>query len=92
VHRIVQESLTNVGRHAPGASATVTVRPSGGAIEVVVENGDRRLVTSGAEHGNGFGLAGMRERIELFGGALEAGPVDDGVFRVHARLPRQARC
>ena len=92
VHRIVQEALTNVGRHAPGASATVAVRPSGGAVEVVVENGDRRLVTGGAEHGNGFGLAGMRERIALFGGALEAGPVDDGVFRVHARLPRQARC
>jgi signal transduction histidine kinase len=91
VHRIVQEALTNVGRHAPGASATVRVHRIGDGVEVAVDDDGRRLVTSGAGTGSGFGLAAMRERIELFGGELDAGPRGDGFF-VHARLPREARC
>jgi signal transduction histidine kinase len=92
IHRIVQEALTNVGRHAPGASATVRVHRIGGGVEVAVDDDGRRLVTSGAGTGSGFGLAAMRERIELFGGELDAGPSGDGGFRVHARLPLEARC
>ncbi len=92
VHRIVQEALTNVGRHAPGASATVTVRRSRDGVDVIVEDDGRCLVTSGVRPGGGFGLAGMRERIELFDGALDAGPTPGGGFRVHALLPRGARC
>lgn len=92
VHRIVQETLTNVGRHAPGASATMTVRRSGDVVEVVVEDDGRRLVTSGAGSGSGFGLTGMRERVELFAEALDAGPVYGGGFRVHVRLPREPQC
>lgn len=92
VHRIVQEALTNIGRHAPGASATVTVGHSKDGVEVIVEDDGRCLVTSGTRPGGGFGLAGMRERIELFNGMLAAGPIETGGFRVHARLPRDPRC
>jgi signal transduction histidine kinase len=96
VHRIVQEALTNVGRHAPGAHATVRVHRSGHSVDIAVEDDGRRLVTSGAGPwagaGSGLGLAAMRERIALFGGELDAGPAGDDGFRVHARLPRGARC
>lgn len=91
-YRIVQEALTNVGRHAPGAAATVVVRRIGSSVEVVVEDDGRAPVPAGARPSDGgFGLAGMRERVSLFGGSLEAGATPAGGFRVRAQLERPAR-
>lgn len=83
--RIIQEALTNVRRHAPGAEAHVHVTYRPDTIEVVVEDagapGNRELR-------DGFGLRGMRERVELYGGRLEAGstPGRPG-WQVRAELP-----
>ncbi|MFN8110136.1 MAG: histidine kinase [Thermoleophilia bacterium] len=85
VYRIVQEGITNAGKHAPGA--TVTVRVAGGperGIDVTVTNpvGFGASGTPGA----GLGLVGLSERTELSGGRLETGR-HDGVFRLHGWLP-----
>ena len=84
--RIVQESLTNAGRHAPGSSVEVSVDWTDDAVRVAVRN---RLAAGvdGAGPGSGLGLAGMAERTRMLGGRFEAGP-DDGGFAVSAELPR----
>lgn len=91
-HRVVQEALTNVRKHAPGAAATVRLayRPDGLTVSVV--NGpatrppDRALVAAGS----GAGLTGLRERVALLGGRLTAGPGEGGGFHVTAELPAAA--
>jgi signal transduction histidine kinase len=85
-YRIVQESLTNVIRHAGRASATVTLRHEHGQLLVDIVNDG---VTSHPPFSDGTsaGLTGMRERAAALGGALEAGPRPGGGFRVHAELP-----
>lgn len=83
-YRIVQEALTNVRRHAPGAAAVVTLRRSGAALVVTVADDGPGPGTS---DGSGRGIAGMTERAAALGGTLEAGPGEAGGFRVHARLP-----
>jgi signal transduction histidine kinase len=88
--RIVQESLTNVIRHAGPARATVAVRRSDGAVEIEVTDDGRGAVNGhgGADRGGGgHGLAGMRERVALLGGELDAGTRHSGGYRVQARLP-----
>lgn len=82
-YRIVQESLTNALKHAPGASVRATLAYEAGALHIAVEN-DAPGVPAGT--GTGHGLPGMRERVALYGGTLEAGPGPDG-FAVRARLP-----
>lgn len=83
--RIVQESLTNALRHAPGAQVTVGLRRTAGQLEIeIVDDGDG---PSEARPGSGHGLVGMRERVALYGGTLEAGPREDRGFAVRARLP-----
>jgi signal transduction histidine kinase len=83
-YRIVQEALSNVAKHARPAIATVSVRRSGDALAVEVrDNG----TANGARGDGGHGLQGMRERAELCGGTLEAGPAPDGGWVVSARLP-----
>jgi signal transduction histidine kinase len=85
-YRIVQESLTNVVRHAGHASATVQVRYE--PDDVVVEiTDDGRARASGVVRAGGQGIAGMRERAAAVNGTLEAGPRPEGGFRVLARLP-----
>jgi signal transduction histidine kinase len=85
-YRIVQESLTNVVRHAGGARTTVVVSREPGSLRVeVVDTGGRLGV--GSADGTGSGLTGMRERACALGGSLEAGPRPDGGFAVLARLP-----
>jgi len=84
VYRIAQEALTNVRKHSAGSEARVLLRYSDDAVEVTVEN-DGVAVTNG--HAGGHGLIGMRERVAVFGGTLDAGPLRDGGFRVIARLP-----
>ncbi len=88
VLRVVQESLTNVAKHAPGAEPTVAVE-IGTEISVTVENALTGVpVAAGglAASGGGYGIAGMRERAEALGGTLDAGPVGGG-WRVHLRVP-----
>jgi signal transduction histidine kinase len=83
-YRIVQEALTNVLRHAGPATARVVVRYGAEDLEVEVTDTGRRPT---AEDGAGHGLVGMRERVTLFGGELEAGRRRGGGFAVRARLP-----
>jgi signal transduction histidine kinase len=85
-YRIVQESLTNVARHAGPAAATVKVGYEPDALVVeVADTGSGR--TAGAARPAGYGIAGMRERAAAVGGTLQAGPSGDGGFLVRARLP-----
>ena len=85
--RIVQESLTNVIRHAGPARATVAVRHGGDRLEIEVTDNGRGAVDGDAGRAGGHGLAGMRERVALLGGELDAGPRPSGGYRVRARLP-----
>ena len=85
-YRVVQESLTNALKHAGPAHAEVRLRYLPAALDVdVADDG------MGAPHPNGdgagHGLIGMRERVALYGGQLEAGPRDGGGFAVHAEIP-----
>jgi hypothetical protein len=83
-HRVVQESLTNAARHAPGAPVTVTVAHD----RVEVANG--AATRQGAGTGTGQGLIGLDERLRLAGGRLSAGARPDGGWTVTAELPAGA--
>ena len=99
LHRVVQEALTNVLRHAPGADTRVLLRTEMGRVALVVENalaphppgpqasdahvGDGE---DGPVH-RGFGLIGMRDRVIDLGGSFTAGPTPEGGWRVRAELP-----
>ena len=89
-YRIVQESLTNVRRHAAGADTAVTLRFDATELSVTIDNGpaDRDPDPNGSD-GIGIGIVGMRERARLAGGRLDAGPHDAG-FRVRADLPYES--
>ncbi|WP_007026361.1 sensor histidine kinase [Saccharomonospora iraqiensis] len=88
--RLVQESLTNVGKHATGATA-VTVRACTTADTLSVEIADDGTGgVDGPTDESGYGLVGMRERVELLRGSLSAGPADDGGWRVRAWIPLAA--
>jgi signal transduction histidine kinase len=87
-YRIVQEALTNVLRHAGGASARVLVRYEADALELEIAD-DGPGPPDDPEASGGHGLIGMRERVQLFGGVLEAGPRPGGGFLVRARLPSE---
>jgi signal transduction histidine kinase len=84
VYRIVQESLTNIRKHADGASAAwVRLTRSDGTIDVeVTDDGRTRGMPASS---SGHGIAGMRERATAYGGSVEAGPGPRG-WRVHARM------
>lgn len=85
-YRVVQEALTNVRRHAPGAAAVeVDLRILGGALHVTVRNDG--VPPPGPRTPGGFGLVGMAERVAALDGALTAGPTAPGVWTVAARLP-----
>jgi signal transduction histidine kinase len=83
-YRVVQEALTNALKYAGPAHAWVAVRWGADDLELEVANdgGD-----AGAGDGGGHGLAGMRERVAVYGGELDSGPRDGGGFVVRARLP-----
>jgi signal transduction histidine kinase len=84
-YRIIQEALTNTLKHAGPAHAAVTVRYDHGAVEVEVVD-DGRGPPPGQPATGGRGLVGMRERVSLYGGQLDAGVRPEGGFRVHALL------
>ncbi|WP_062212843.1 sensor histidine kinase [Streptomyces sp. NBRC 109706] len=89
-YRVVQEALTNVIKHAPGANATVEIHylPRQVAVSVIDDgkgvNSDRVLP------GGGHGLIGMRERVKLYGGTITIGPRSTGGFAVRLALPTSA--
>jgi signal transduction histidine kinase len=85
----VQEGLTNVRKHAPGAAATVTIRYEPTAVRVTVRNAppSRNPDTALVATGSGVGIAGLRRRVELVGGSLRATALPDGGFELTAELP-----
>jgi len=83
-YRIVQEALTNAVKHANAGRAEVLVRYGKGAVELVVSDDG---CGNGDGGGSGHGLVGMRERVSVYGGELEAGPQSGGGFRLRATLP-----
>jgi signal transduction histidine kinase len=88
-YRILQESLTNVLRHA-GSAAHARVRLTWEPAWLTIEVTDDGVGAEPDARGGGHGLAGMRERAERSGGQFEAGSRPEGGFRVWSRLPRQA--
>ena len=87
-YRIIQEALSNAGQHAAGAPVTITVQHDEDVVTLRVTNDPRAPARPYANgHRPGHGLAGMRERAELLGGSLSAGPAPDGGFVVAAVLP-----
>jgi signal transduction histidine kinase len=86
-YRIVQEALTNTLKHAGPARATVRVCYGDAALDVEVLDDGRGPATNGGGMGGGNGLAGMRERVGLLGGSLQAGYLPGVGFAVRAHLP-----
>ena len=83
-YRLVQEGLTNALKHANATQAEVLVRYEGDGVELVVrDNG----TGDGNGGGSGHGLVGMRERVSVCGGKLEAGPTALGGYELRAHLP-----
>jgi signal transduction histidine kinase len=91
-YRIVQEALTNTRKHG-GIDATATVQLvfADAELDLLIEDDGRgsqhELYEDGGQDGLGQGLIGMRERIGMIGGTLEAGPRPGGGFRISAVLP-----
>jgi signal transduction histidine kinase len=86
-YRIVQEALTNARKHAGAVAAHVRVRYLDGSVEVEVTNAPGAVANG---DGAGHGLVGMRERVRVYGGTLDADPHDGGGYRVRAQLPLEA--
>jgi len=91
-YRLIQEALTNIYKHAGTASTSVTLdyRPDSLEIAIVNDDDGYRLADGPLDSG-GQGLVGMRERMGLYGGEMEATPRPGGGFEVKARLPIGAR-
>jgi len=88
VHRIVHECLVNVARHAGDVPAIVRLRHADGGVHVTVSN-DAPATAHVAAPGTGMGLVAIRERAQLLGGTVHAGPTGDGGFTVRAFVPYQ---
>jgi signal transduction histidine kinase len=86
-YRLVQEGLTNAIKHAQAKRAEVVVHYSDGEVEVTVTDDGRGV---GTGDGGGHGLVGMRERVSVYGGDLDAGPKPGGGYRLRAKLPLAA--
>ena len=85
-YRVVQEALTNVVKHAAGSSATVRVDYGSARLSIeVTDTGGTRPPS--ADAGSGRGLVGLRERLALYGGTLDAGPRIRGGHRLEAHIP-----
>jgi signal transduction histidine kinase len=86
VYRTVQEALTNVRKHAPGATATVRIHQRDGTLRTTITNTAPTrpaLPLPGAQHG----LVGLRQRAELHGGTVTSGPTTDGGYELRLELP-----
>ncbi|MFF3325042.1 sensor histidine kinase [Streptomyces sp. NPDC002889] len=86
IYRTVQEALTNVRKHAPGAGATVRMCHEGGAVRVTVTNTapTRPALPLPSAH---YGLVGLHQRAELLGGTVTSGPTVDGGYELRLVLP-----
>jgi signal transduction histidine kinase len=82
-YRVLREALTNVVKHAAAPRARVTIDHRTECVDLSISN---PALPGG--HADGFGIVGMRRRVELSGGSLSAGPVDGG-FAVRAIIPRE---
>ena len=89
-YRIIQESLTNVIRHARAATARIAIAYQRADVVIQIDDDGRGLDVQEPPAAGGNGLLGMRERTTALGGDLEAGPIASGGFRVRARLPLEA--
>ncbi|MFF4697000.1 sensor histidine kinase [Streptomyces chattanoogensis] len=87
LHRIVQESLTNAAKHAPGADVRVRIERSPERLDITVASGPRPAGPAPDPVSGGSGLVGLAERVRLAGGTLQAGPAPEGGFTVAASLP-----
>jgi signal transduction histidine kinase len=85
----VQESLTNIARHAGAKSAWVLISVGEGAIHVEVEDDGRGITPEDQAKARSLGLKGMRERIAFLGGSLDIGRATRGGTRLRVRLPRR---
>ncbi|WP_236791218.1 histidine kinase [Amycolatopsis sp. GM8] len=85
-YRTVQECLTNVRKHAPGAAATVLILGAGDALNIEVRNDSPSRPVTPLPSG-GHGLTGLAERARLLGGSFETTPTEDGGFQVRATYP-----
>ncbi|MEU1025927.1 ATP-binding protein, partial [Streptomyces sp. NPDC005904] len=90
-YRVVQEALTNVLKHAPGAGTDVELAYRRRHIEVSVSNDGKGVIQDRVRTGGGHGLIGMRERAKLYGGTISIGPLSEGGFAVRLTLPTSAR-
>lgn len=93
-YRLTQEALTNVAKHAGNTRATVTITHDPGIVHLeIIDEGPadasagHRSISPTEDEGKGHGLLGMRERVAVWGGTLEAGPRPQGGYAVRARLP-----
>lgn len=86
-YRIVQESLSNAVRHAPGSAVTVQLQADAAELRIRVRNS---APATAADRGNGHGLRGMQERTQILGGSLAAGRGSDDAWVVDAALPLTA--
>jgi signal transduction histidine kinase len=88
-YRVVQEALTNAHKYGDG-TASVALRFDDHGLDIVVSNPTDRAADGAAASGNGFGLIGMRERVEAVGGTITAGTsVDDRRFEIVASIPQK---
>ncbi|QEV19745.1 sensor histidine kinase [Streptomyces alboniger] len=90
-YRVVQEALTNVLKHAHGASSAVELAYRERHIEVSVSNDGQGAIQDRVRTGSGHGLIGMRERAKLYGGTISIGPLSEGGFAVRLTLPTSAQ-
>jgi signal transduction histidine kinase len=89
-YRVLQEGLSNVLRHAGPVPTSVSLRHEPAALVVQVDDAGPALPVARADGElGGHGLAGIRERVAVFGGGVEAGPRPEGGFRLRARFPLQ---
>lgn len=84
-YRVIQESLTNARRHAPGADVDITLDYGPALLRLTIHNGSRQVAAPIDQAG--LGLIGMRERVDAIGGTLRHGQLPDGGFTVAAELP-----
>jgi signal transduction histidine kinase len=87
VYRAVQESLTNIARHAGAKSAWVVMAVEDGALKVEVEDDGRGIAPEDLTKARSLGLKGMRERISFLGGALEISRAPRGGTRLRITVP-----
>jgi signal transduction histidine kinase len=89
-YRIIQEALTNARKHAPGARVDVSIQYQPQSVELKIEDEGAAQDVTLSSFGTGHGLAGMRERVAMFGGELRAEPSSSGGFVVEASMPWSA--